>query len=223
MYDKKPVTIESRASRTVPQWTIIIAVIAGIVLIGAAIAFGVNASNHLTTEQATLAVRDTELSVAESDLVNAKDGLAAATIEHEDRSAEQDELTRTVRAQTACIRAQQVDVATLQGIIARQTDNFNKTAEDSGYAKADIARGTAIGKAIDAYYAAALARSEGRTSAARSSLSTARAQERKANEQRVIQKRVLVDVDRTAAAIATELEAFEVQLAATAKACGLGG
>ena len=208
--------------RAVPRTAVIALAIAGLAILGIAVALGYSTSQQLVTQQAALAARQATLASVKSDAAVAQGSLDQAKKTHSSLDEDVAGLKTKVDGQTACIRAQQANLTELDRISGLLTDNFNRTSEKSEFEKAAETRADALGDALNAYYQAALAKARGDTATANSWLTKAIAYEKKADEKGAFQNSELKAVDASAKDIEAALTALEGQLDQTATTCGLG-
>lgn len=198
----------------------------GVLAIGGAAVLGYSLNQDLSATRATLASTEGDLGTTKSTLVDTNTTLdatnttlAGATEERSGLDAQVSDLAAQVATQAKCLVLQTAALDELSRIEGLQTDNFNRTTENSTWAKAEIKRSKAVADALDAYYQAY-------SKAFDRNLSSARAWAAKGKEaQGVIavqakqQVAELDLIDRSAAEIAAALDALEKQLNTTESTC----
>ena len=200
--------------------------IATVIAIGAAGAMGFSLTQDLGSTRATLAAAETQLTGTTSTLETTSGSLADRTTTL--ATAKQDqigldatiaELGTQVEDQTNCLSLQTAALAELGRIEQLQTENFNRTAEKSTFAKAEAARAKAISAALDDYYQAYSKAFQGATSIARTWAAKGKDAEATIAAEEKKQKAELKTVDAKAAEIEAALDSLESQLATTEAAC----
>lgn len=198
----------------------------GLLAIGATIAWGALLNQDLAAARATLATTESSLATTSTtleattgDLAAASASLATTTAEREALDAKVEGLAAQVAGQTACVARQTAALAELARISDLQTANFNRTAENSTWARAEAKRDRAIDDALDAYYQAYSRAFQGSTAAARASAANGKAAEAAIASQETQQAAELALIDRSAAEISGALDALEQELAATETTC----
>jgi chromosome segregation ATPase len=197
-----------------------------ILAIGGVAAFGYTANRDLGAMRTTLASTEGELGSTNATLQSTTGELGTRTTtlttaktERETLDAKVADLSAQVSSQTKCVSLQTAALAELSRISQLQTDNNNRTAEGSTWAKAETKSAKATTTALDAYYQA-YSKSFDRN------LSSARAWAAKGKEaQGVIatqtkqQAAEFALIDRSAKEIETAINALEQQLKITESTC----
>lgn len=137
-------------------------------------AWGYTLTTELGRERATLASTEAErvstgttLASTRQTMTDTQAELETATESRLDREAVEASLRGQVADSLACIDLQQEVLHETRAISELETDNFNRTAEDSDYEKAAVAREAAVTAVLDAYYEAYNHSFDGRAAAAR--------------------------------------------------------
>lgn len=204
---------------------VLVGVLAALAIGGVAYA-GYSLNQDLTATRATLATTETDLGSTRTTLDNTTSRLATtnteltnATVEREGLDAEISELSAQVATQTECVRLQEAALAELIVISDLQTANFNRTAENSTWAKSETKRSDGIDAALDEFYAAYKAAFEGSTGTAKGHSDKGKAAQAKiaaAEKQQVAEINL---VDQKAAEIQAAIDALEKQLTSIEATC----
>lgn len=218
--------IDRSRRRRVRRAPALLAGVAALVAIAATAALGYSrdqdlaaAWDGLTTTTSKLASTTETLATTTTTLNDTTVTLAAASEEREGLESQVTELSAQVAAQIDCAERQSSALDELSRISSLQTDNFNRTAEKSTWAKADDAQDKAISAALKAYYEAYRnafvgSRSAARVEADKGSKAEARI---KAEEKTMAAEQKLVDA--AAGNIEKALDALEAQLGTLGSTC----
>jgi hypothetical protein len=197
-----------------------------ILAIGGAAYLGFSLNQDLEATRSTLATTTSELgttqaSLDETDatLVTTESELADRIAAREALDAEIADLTGQVATQTECVRLQEEALAELITISDLQTANFNRTADESTWARAEEKRGENIDQALDSFYEAYKAAFQGATTTAKNHANrgdAARARLADADRQQGDELRL---IDEKAAEIQAAIDALEQHLTETQAVC----
>ena len=206
--------------------SVIVGVLA-IVAIGAVGAYGYSLDRDLGAARSTLAstVADLDATTAtledtDADLAATTTELSAATDERISLDGTIAELSAAVEDQTECVELQSAALDELARISDLQTDNFNRTAENSTWDKSAQKRANAVDDALDAYYEAYSKAFDGNLSSARGWAQKGKDAQTVIAAQATQQAAELALIDRSAAEIEAALDALEQQLASIERVCG---
>lgn len=213
--------------RRVGRAPVAIVLALGLLAIGGTAVLGNGLSQDLAASRAQLAATTGEVATASASLVDTTAKLDETTKELADAGTKRTQadtivagLEKQVATQTECVRLQAAALDELVRISDLLTDNFNRTAEDSAYAKANESREKALGSAIDNYYLAYKNAFLGSTSAARGYAAKGKTAEGTVTAQEKVQAKELAAVNAGAKVIEAAIDALEVQLDAMAATCG---
>lgn len=209
-------------------WSPVAVVLAlGLLAIGGTAVLGNGLSQDLAASRAQLAATSGEVATASTSLVDTTakldqttTKLTAAGTERQKSEATVAGLESQVATQTECVRLQAAALDELVRISDLLTDNFNRTAENSVYAKADASREKALDSALDNYYLAYKNAFLGSTSAARGYADKGKSAESTVTAQEKIQDKELAAVNAAAKETEAAINALETQLDAMASTCG---
>ena len=200
--------------------------IVAILAIGGVVYAGYALNQDLSTTRTTLATTDgklgstrTALDETNSKLATTATQLAERTKNREALDAEIEGLSAQVATQTECVRLQEEALLELIRISDLQTANFNRTADESTWARAEDKRGENIDVALDAFYEAYKAAFQGSTGTAKTHANRGQAAQARladADRQQVAELNL---VDQKAAEIQAAIEALEQQLTETQAVC----
>jgi chromosome segregation ATPase len=206
-----------------------VAAVIGIVAvlgIGAVAYAGYSTNQDLQATRTTLATTETdlgsdrtELDETTATLATTEAELAARTTEREELDGTIEELSGQVATQTQCVRLQDEALAELIRISDLQTDNFNRTAENSAWATAEAKRGENVDVALDAFYEAYRSAFQGATGTAKSHSDRGKAAQSNIKEAEAQEVAELNLVDSKAAEILTAIDALEQHLTETETVC----
>lgn len=204
-----------------------IVVALGLLAIGGTAVVGNGLSQDLAASRAQLTARTGEVATASGSLVDTTAKLDQTTTELTAAGTERKKAESTVAGlesqvatQTECVRLQAAALDELVRISELLTDNFNRTAEDSVYAKANVSREKALDSALDNYYLAYKNAFLGSTSAARGYADKGKTAENTITAQEKIQDKELAVVNAGAKVIEAAIDALETQLDAMESTCG---
>ena len=217
---------ERRGPRRVGGRASVLMAVLAVLAIGGVAFLGYSLNQDLTATRASLASTEGDLATTKSSLVDTNGtldatntSLAGAKEERSGLDAQVSDLAAQVATQAQCVVLQTAALDELSRIEGLQTDNFNRTTENSTWAKAEVKRNKAVGEALNAYYQAY-------SKAFDRNLSSARAWAAKGKEasgviavQAKQQVAELALIDRSAAEIKTALDALEQQLKTTESTC----
>jgi hypothetical protein len=217
---------DHRSRRRVGGRASVLLAVLGVLAIGGSAALGYSLNQDLTAARASLASTEGDLATTKSSLVDTNGtldatntSLAGAKEERSGLDAQVSDLAAQVATQAQCVVLQTKALDELSRIEGLQTDNFNRSTENSTWAKAEVKRNKAVGEALNAYYQAY-------SKAFDRNLSSARAWAAKGKEalsviavQAKQQVAELALIDRSAAEIKVALDALEQQLKSTESAC----
>ena len=197
-----------------------------ILAVGGVAYLGYTLNRDLEGTRSTLATTTSELgstqaSLEETDatMATTETTLADRTSEREALDAEVADLTGQVATQTECVRLQEAALAELIVISDLQTANFNRTADESTWARAEDKRGENIDQALDSYYEAYKAAFQGSTGTAKNHANrgdAAKARLADADRQQGDELRL---IDEKAAEIQAAIETLEQHLTETESVC----
>jgi hypothetical protein len=207
----------------VPRWLLIVVAMLGVAGLGVAGATGFSATQELTRQQSALSAVQSEQQVADTDLAASRASLGDAQAAHQQASARLTDLGKVFAGQKACMDARTADFRELDRISLSLNDLWNRTAENSDFAKATEARIKALDDARKDYNEAAYRRSLGQISTANSWLSKAHAAEQTAAAKKTFMDGVLAEVDQDVAKVKADLDALETRLDETASTCAKTG
>lgn len=217
---------EPAGSRRVGSRLAIVVGALAIVAIGGVAAFGYSLNQDLAATRSTLASTETDLETTTSDLETTTSDLEktsteleAATAERADLDATIAELSAEVAGRTECVTLQTAALEELARISDLQTDNFNRTAEDSTWAKSSDKRAKAVSDALDAYYQAYSKAFDGAISSARDWAAKGKAAVGVIATQATQQAAELALIDRSAAEIQAAIDALESHLGRVEASC----
>ena len=203
-----------------------VVVLFAILAIGGAAYLGYTLNQDLATTRSTLATTQSDLGSTETDLDDTTAEIAATKAEWEERVAEQatleaqtDELSAQVATQTECVRLQEEALAALIVISDLQTENFNRTADESTWAKAEDTRGDNIDAALDEFYEAYKAAFQGSTVTAKTHADRGKAAQARLADADAQQAAELKLVDEKAAEIQAAMDTLEQHLKETETVC----
>lgn len=215
------------ARRRVGRAPVAIVLVLGLLAIGGTAVLGNGLSQDLAASRAQLTTTTGEVATASASLVDTTAKLDATTAELAAAGTERTKadaivagLQAQVATQTECVRLQSAALDELVRISGLLTENFNRTADDSVYAKANMSREKALDAALDNYYLAYKNAFLGSTSAARGYADKGKTAESTITAQEKIQAKELVAVDAAAKTIEGAIEALEAQLDEMASTCG---
>ena len=201
-------------------------VVIGLVAIGGIGVLGYSLSQDLAATRSSLATTESDLGSTKAtletttaDLGTTETSLAAAKAEHADLDGQIAELAAEVAQQTKCVTLQTDALAELGRISELQTANFNRTTEDSTWAKAETKRVTATGNALDAYYQAYSRSFDGARASARDWASKGAAAEAVIASQAKQQAAEFALIDAKAAEIETAINALADDLDEAESSC----
>ena len=225
-----PVTVASverpAGPRRVGGRVVAVIAILAILAIGGVAFAGYTLNQDLSTTRTTLATTESELgstraTLDETDatLVTTETELADRTSERETLDGEVTDLVAQVKTQTECVRLQEEALAALITISELQTANFNRTADESTWAKAEEKRGENIDQALDSYYEAYKAAFQGSTTTAKNHANRGDAAKARLADADRQQGDELKLIDEKAAEIQTAIEALEQHLTETESVC----
>lgn len=194
--------------------------------IGAVAYAGYSTNQDLQATRTTLATTESDLGSSRTELDETTTTLATTKAELEARTTKREELDGTIEelsghvaAQTACVRLQEEALAELIRISDLQTDNFNRTAENSAWATAEAKRGQNIDAALDAFYEAYKSAFEGATGTAKGHSDRGKAAQSNIKEAEAQEVAELNLVDSKAAEILAAIDALEQHLTETESVC----
>lgn len=197
-----------------------------IIAIGGVAAFGYSLNQDLAATRSTLASTEADLATTTStlqtttsDLGETSNELEAATAERADLDATVAELSAEVAVRTECVTLQTAALEELARISDLQTANFNRTAEDSTWAKSSAKRANAVSDALDAYYQAYSKAFDGAITSARDWAAKGKAAVGVIATQATQQAAELALIDRSAAEIQAAIDALETQLGRIEASC----
>lgn len=189
-------------------------------------AYGFVTTQALEQTRATLASTEEDLALARSTLVESNASLAA---EQELRKKAELEgaslrnriavLEDQVAGRNACVAALQRDADELAKITREQAANFNRLAEDSPLAEAQVAYQDALRDQINAYYNAYAAAWDGRYSSANSWIDRGNAAGRRASAALKTYNAQIKTINAGTAKIDREMTALQENIAATVAMC----
>jgi hypothetical protein len=203
---------EVRATKRAPVrgWPIVV----GFLAVGLAAA-----SVFAVTTNSSLGETRTALASTEADLASATAEHVAAQSEVERLRSAEIALKGQLEGRDACIAALAADQVELNRIHVEETDNFNRGAETSVRAKADVARDKALGKAIDYYFQAYQRAFNGNRSGANASIDKGNAALKTANAKLRIIEAETKEINLATDRIEKELAALADQIASTTAMC----
>ena len=187
---------------------------------------GYSTNQDLQATRTSLATTETDLGSTRTQLEETTTTLATTEAELAARATERDELDDTiaelsgqVATQTACVSLQEEALAELIRISDLQTDNFNRTAENSAWATAEAKRGKNISVALDAFYEAYKSAFQGATGTAKGHSDRGKTAQTKIGEAEAQEVAELNLVDSKAAEILAAIDALEQHLTETESVC----
>ncbi|HET9345057.1 MAG TPA: hypothetical protein VFO05_05080 [Candidatus Limnocylindrales bacterium] len=226
-----PVTIASAGLPAGPRrvggrLAAVVGIIAVLAIGGVAFA-GYTINQDLSTARTTLATTEGELGSTRatlddtaSTLATTETRLAERTTERAALDVEITDLAAQVATQSECVRLQEEALVELIRISDLQTVNFNRTADESAWARAEDKRGENIDAALDAFYEAYKAAFQGSTGTARTHANRGQAAQARLADADRQQADELKLVDEKAAEIQAAIDALERQLTETQAVCG---
>lgn len=170
--------------------------------------------NDLASTRRTLDVESRERRLAESRVV---------LLERDVSSLEQDaeDLRARIANQAGCIAALGDDVSELAAMHAELIANFNRTAEDSSWARARKAQVQALNDAADAYYEAYRAAFLGSYNSANDWVDRGNELLAEADDQLENMVSAVEEIDLATEQLSGRLDAFAAAIGDTAEACGV--
>lgn len=197
-----------------------------ILAIGGVAYLGFSLNRDLESTMSALATATSELGTTQGSLDDTDAALATTETQLADRITEREaldaeiaNLTGQVATQTECVRLQEEALAELITISDLQTANFNRTADESIWARAEAERGENIEQALDSFYEAYKAAFQGSTTTAKNHANrgeAARARLADADRQQGDELRL---IDEKAAEIQAAIDALEQHLTETEAVC----
>jgi chromosome segregation ATPase len=204
----------------------VVVALTAVLAVGAVGAHGYSLTQDLNATRATLTTTDSDLAAKKSTLETTTSSLGKRTAtligvkkDHADLNATIAGLSTEVAGQTKCVQLQTAALDELARIEQLQTENYNRTAEKSAWAKSETARSKAIGTALEDYYQAYSKAFGGATSAARTWATKGKSAEASIAAEEKKQKAELKIVDQKAGEISAALDALEKDLATADAAC----
>lgn len=199
----------------------------GLLAIGGTAVLGNGLSQDLAAGRTQLAATTGKITTASASLVDTTARLNETTTELTAAGTDRTKaetivagLEKQVATQTECVRLQAAALDELVRISGLLTDNFNRTAKNSVYAKADASREKALDSALDNYYLAYSKAFDGAASAARGYAAKGKTAESTVAAQEKVQAKELAAVNAGAKEIEAAIDALEVQLDTMASTCG---